>query len=173
VMESTLNVQGGGPLTAEMAATVAASGRGRGGPGGGRGGAGGPGAPAGVEMGDAPGGAGGGRGRGNGAAGRGQGAPGDAAGGRGGRGGGRGAGSPNGWRVRQVPLGTGMDDLPQFAAVLKEINFHGPIEVQAEYPNGGAESAQDKITLPREQVLGAMKRDRLALCQAFAASGLL
>jgi len=33
-----------------------------------------------------------------------------------------------------VPLGTGMDDLPQFGAILKEIGFSGPIEVQAEYP---------------------------------------
>jgi len=99
-------------------------------------------------------------------------------GGRGGPGGpGRGgpvaaAGFPN-WRVRQVPLGTGMDDLKQFGAILKEIDFNGPTEVQAEYPNGGAQNAQDKITLPREQVLGAMKRDLLALREAFAPSGLL
>jgi hypothetical protein len=66
-----------------------------------------------------------------------------------------------------------MVDLKQFAGVLKEISFSGPIEVQAEYPNGGAQNAQDKITLPRAQVLGAMKRDLLALREAFAPSGLL
>ncbi len=66
-----------------------------------------------------------------------------------------------------------MDDLPQVANVLKEIGFAGPVEIQAEYPNGGAENAQDKITLPREQVLGAMKRDLLALRMAFGPSGLL
>jgi sugar phosphate isomerase/epimerase len=75
--------------------------------------------------------------------------------------------------VRQVPLGTGMIDLAQVAAILKEINFSGPIEVQAEYPNGGAENAQDKITLPKAMVLGAMKRDLLALKMAFGPSGLL
>ena len=32
---------------------------------------------------------------------------------------------------------------------------------------------KDKITLPRETVLGAMKRDRLTLVAGFAASGLL
>jgi sugar phosphate isomerase/epimerase len=80
---------------------------------------------------------------------------------------------PNGWRVRQVALGSGMDNLPELANVLKEISFSGPLEIQAEYPNGGAESAQDKITLPREQVLGALKRDLLALRAAFAPSGLL
>jgi hypothetical protein len=66
-----------------------------------------------------------------------------------------------------------MDNLPMLASLLKEIAFSGPIEVQAEYPNGGAENAQDKITLPRAMVLGAMKRDRLALKAAFAQSGLL
>jgi sugar phosphate isomerase/epimerase len=154
VFEPTLAVNGGGPMTAEIAAAVAASGRrGPGGPGGagGRGGAG----------------AGGGR----------SGAPGnppaaDAGAGRGSGRGGRGGGTP-GWRVRQTPLGTGMIDLAQVAAVLKEINFSGPIEIQAEYPNGGAESAQDKITLPREMVLGAMKRDLLALKMAFGPAGLL
>ena len=88
--------------------------------------------------------------------------------------GGRGGiGMPVGWRVRQVPLGQGLDNLPALGAVLSEIGFAGPLEIQAEYPNGGAESAQDKITLPREQVLGAMKRDLAALRSAFRASGLL
>ena len=78
---------------------------------------------------------------------------------------------PNGWRIRQVPLGEGMVNLPELAAILKEIGFSGPLEIQAEYPNGGAESAQDKITLPREQVLGAMKRDLIVLRTAFGLSG--
>ncbi len=102
-----------------------------------------------------------------------------AAAGRGaGRAAGAGAGAPaatggNGWRTRTVPLGTGLVNLPQVAAVLKEINFSGPLEVQAEYPNGGAENAQDTITLPRAEVLGAMKRDLVVLRRDFAASGLL
>ncbi len=160
VFERNLEVNGGGPYTPEMAERAAAAGGGRGG---------------------GPGGGGGGRGRGQGGpggAGAGPGAP-DAAGR-----GGRGRGGPGGggavaaaafpaWRVRQVPLGTGMDDLKQVGAILKEIDFSGPIEVQAEYPNGGAQNAQDKITLPRAQVLGAMKRDLLALREAFAPSGLL
>lgn len=79
----------------------------------------------------------------------------------------------NGWRTRTVPLGTGLVDLPRLATALKDINFAGPIEIQAEYPNGGAESAKDAITLPRIQVLGAMKRDLLTLRRGFAASGLL
>jgi len=75
------------------------------------------------------------------------------------------------WRVRYVPLGDGMVQLPQLAAALKQINFAGPIEIQAEYPNGGAENAQDHITLPREQVLGAMKKDQEVLRAALAKVG--
>jgi sugar phosphate isomerase/epimerase len=161
VMERNLEVSGGGPYTPEMAAAAAARGGGRGpGAGGDFGGPGGPGGPGGGGRG-----AGGGQGRG-------------AAPGSGGRGAGGGGGAVAGasfpaWRVRQVPLGTGMDDLKQFGAILKEINFSGPIEVQAEYPNGGANNAQDKLTLPRAQVLGAMKRDLIALREALAPSGLL
>jgi sugar phosphate isomerase/epimerase len=96
---------------------------------------------------------------------------------RGGRGGADGPGTTwaagNGWRTRSVPLGMGMVNLPQLAAALNDIHFSGPIEIQAEYPNGGADSALDYISLPREQVLGAMKRDLLTLRRGFSASGLL
>ena len=60
-----------------------------------------------------------------------------------------------------------MVNLPQIAAALKDIHFAGPIEIQAEYPNGGADNAQDYLTLPRAQVLGAMKRDLLTLRRGF------
>ncbi len=105
--------------------------------------------------------------------GRGPGGPGGP-GGRGaaatGRGGG---GQPLPWRSRAVPLGEGLNNLPLLASILKEIQFDGPVEIQSEYPNGGAENAQDKITMPRDMVLGAMKRDRLTLKAGFAASGLI
>ena len=84
-----------------------------------------------------------------------------------------GGGQPNPWRVKYVPLGEGNINLPRLAAILKEINFAGPIEVQAEYPNGGSENAMDKITLPRAIVLGNLKHDRLTLKAGFTASGLL
>ena len=76
--------------------------------------------------------------------------------------------SSSGWRTRSVPLGTGLVNLTRVAAALKDIGFAGPIEIQAEYPNGGADNAQDYITLPREQVLGAMKRDLETLRRGFA-----
>jgi hypothetical protein len=67
----------------------------------------------------------------------------------------------------------GLVDLPAVAQVMKEINFQGPVEIQAEYPNGGAGNGRDKITLPREQVLGAMKRDLLTLRAVLGPAGLI
>lgn len=87
-----------------------------------------------------------------------------------GRGGG---GQPNPWRSYPVPLGMGMVDLPQVAQILKDVGFQGPVEIQAEYPNGGADGGQDKITLPRALVLGAMKRDLLTLRAVLAPTGLI
>ncbi len=84
-----------------------------------------------------------------------------------------GGGQPLPWRIRQVPLGTGQVNLPMLAQVLKEINFNGPVEIQAEYPNGGANNAGSTITLPRAQVLGNMKRDLLTLKAAFGPEGLI
>jgi hypothetical protein len=106
-------------------------------------------------------------------------------GGRGGRGGGGAAGAAGmprplateifarggGWTAPYVPMGTGTVDLFGYAKVLRDIGFDGPSELVAAYPNGGAEAGADKITLPREMVLGSMKRDILTLRAAVAQSG--
>jgi sugar phosphate isomerase/epimerase len=155
VLENTLVVPEGGPFTGSPAPA--------GGRGGGRGRGGAPGASGAAGASGGRGGRGGGQPAGFG------GPPG---GGRGG-GGTSGNATPATWRERQVLLGTGMDNLPEVADVLKEIAFAGPVQVRTEYPNGGAESGQDKITLPRAWVLGAMKRDLLNLKSMWAASGLL
>ena len=74
------------------------------------------------------------------------------------------------WASPYVPMGTGLVDLFRYATVLRDIGFDGPMELEAEYPLGGAESAADKITLPREQVLGNLKRDVLTIRAAFQQS---
>ena len=198
VVEENLGLSGGGPYAGQQLGGFGGAAGGRGGrgaaPGGAPGPAGGPGAVPGgappnaaapnaapqgaaapavsaggepAPAGGAPGGGRGGRGRG------GAGGPGGPGGGRGAAGGRGGGGETNPWRARAVPLGDGLANLPLLAATLKQINFSGPVEIQAEYPNGGADNAQDKITLPREQVLGAMKRDRLVLRAALVQAGLI
>jgi sugar phosphate isomerase/epimerase len=77
--------------------------------------------------------------------------------GRGGRGGG---GSPNGFSSRQVPVGTGVLNLPVICQALKEINFQGPIECQPEWPElGGPNQGLDKLSIPRAEVIRLLKRD--------------
>jgi hypothetical protein len=68
-------------------------------------------------------------------------------------------------------MGTGLVDIFRYANVLRDIGFDGPMELQAEYPNGGAQSGADKLTLPREMVLGSMKRDILTIRAALQQSG--
>lgn len=67
-------------------------------------------------------------------------------------------------------MGTGLVDLFRYAAALRDINFDGPMELEAEYPNGGSENGLDKITLPRAQVIGNLKRDMLTIRAAFEQS---
>jgi sugar phosphate isomerase/epimerase len=160
-----------GPVDAAAAAAAAPAG-GRGGRGG-RGGApagapagapgaapAGRGAPGGLGEGDAPA-AGRGRGRGRGGAPREFPLP--LAGTTFARGG--------GWTSPFVPMGTGLVDIFRYARVLRDLEFTGPMELQAEYPNGGAQSGADKITLPREMVIGNLKRDVLTIRAALQQSG--
>ena len=80
---------------------------------------------------------------------------------------------PNGthWHSPQVPMGTGLVDIFRYANVMRDIAFNGPMELQAEYPNGGSESGSDKLTLPRAMVLGNLKRDVLTNRAALQQSG--
>jgi sugar phosphate isomerase/epimerase len=75
------------------------------------------------------------------------------------------------WRTEWVPLGEGLVQLDQFAAILKEIKFSGPIENQPEYPDGVGGETQIKI--PRERVLAALKKDQEVLRKSLASAGLV
>lgn len=158
----------GGPFPGPRDQVAAGAGRGgRGGRGqvaGGRGGAAAGGGPPGAGRGEPPG----------------EPIPGGR-GGRGGRGGGRRefplplAGSTfargGGWSSPHVPMGTGLVDIFRYATVMRDIGFDGPMELQAEYPNGGVERGSDTLTLPRVMVLGSLKRDVLTIRAALQQSG--
>jgi sugar phosphate isomerase/epimerase len=75
------------------------------------------------------------------------------------------------WRTEWVPLGEGLVQLDQFAAILKEIRFSGPIENQPEYPDGVGGETQIKI--PPERVLAALKKDQEVLRKSLAGVGLV
>jgi sugar phosphate isomerase/epimerase len=63
------------------------------------------------------------------------------------------------WREQWKPIGEGMVRFPQFFAMVAEAGFSGPLQIHYEYPLGGANGGSRKITLPREEVFGAMKKD--------------
>jgi sugar phosphate isomerase/epimerase len=73
------------------------------------------------------------------------------------------------WTAKYVPLGEGEAELPDLISILREIKFAGPIEIQAEYENGGAQDAADKLTWPRKRVLENMARDLRVYRRALAA----
>jgi len=65
-----------------------------------------------------------------------------------------------------------MVDLNLAARYLKLINFDGPTECQPEWTGlGGAENGRDTLTLPRETVIGLLKRDYDTVHAALAAAG--
>jgi hypothetical protein len=81
-------------------------------------------------------------------------------------------GRGNGWSAAPVEMGTGIVDIYRTAAVLRDIGFNGPTELQSDYAGlGGAETGATKITLPRLWVLGLMKREVLTIRKAFQNSG--
>jgi hypothetical protein len=80
-----------------------------------------------------------------------------------------------GWSAPNVAMGTGVVHVPRVAALLAEIGFNGPSELQSEYAGiGGAEGGADKINRPRQWVLGMLKRDVITIRKSFemANSGL-
>ena len=76
-----------------------------------------------------------------------------------------------GWSSEETAIGTGVVDLFRYGEVLGEIGFNGIMDLQAEYPLGGAERGRAELTLPRKLVLGALKRDVLTVRTALAQSG--
>ncbi len=76
-----------------------------------------------------------------------------------------------GWRSEETALGTGVVDFFRYGEVLAETGFNGIMDLQAEYPLGGAERGRVELTLPRRLVLGALKRDVLTVRAALSQSG--
>jgi sugar phosphate isomerase/epimerase len=65
----------------------------------------------------------------------------------------------NGWQEQWVPLGEGMVRFPEFFSMVAASGFHGPLQLHFEYPLGDANNGKRDITIPREEVYAAMKRD--------------
>jgi sugar phosphate isomerase/epimerase len=63
------------------------------------------------------------------------------------------------WREKWCPIGEGMVKLDQFFGMVQATDFDGPLQVHYEYPLGGADKGLRSVTIPREEVFAAMKKD--------------
>ncbi|HEY5822869.1 MAG TPA: sugar phosphate isomerase/epimerase family protein [Cyclobacteriaceae bacterium] len=78
-----------------------------------------------------------------------------------------------GWKAEVVPLGEGMIDYKKYFKLVKEYNIQGPFSIHYEYPLGGAENGAKSITIPKEEVLAAMKKDVVTLKRMLAEAGIV
>ncbi len=63
------------------------------------------------------------------------------------------------WRVLNVPIGEGMVDFDAYFKWLKKHQINVPVSLHCEYDLGGAEHGKREISIPRETVMAAMKKD--------------
>jgi hypothetical protein len=53
-----------------------------------------------------------------------------------------------------------MVNFPGFFDIVKKNGFSGPVQLHFEYPGlGGAENGKKNLTIPRQEVIDAMRRD--------------
>lgn len=70
-----------------------------------------------------------------------------------------------GWRAETVPLGEGMVDFKKFFSLLKQHQIQGSFSLHFEYPLGGAENGAKSVTISKEEIFAAMKKDLAMLRQ--------
>lgn len=63
------------------------------------------------------------------------------------------------WVVEDVPLGEGMVDFKTYFLLLKQYQIQVPVSLHFEYPLGGAEHGVTKISIDKQGIFAAMKRD--------------
>jgi sugar phosphate isomerase/epimerase len=69
-------------------------------------------------------------------------------------------GIQNAWVPHWCPTGEGMVNFSGFFAIVKAGGtFSGPVQLHFEYPLGGAENGKKTLTIPKQEVINAMRRD--------------
>jgi L-ribulose-5-phosphate 3-epimerase len=63
------------------------------------------------------------------------------------------------WSAESVPLGDGAVDFDSYFSLLKKINVNCPLSVHYEYPLGTADQGGRTLTVKKDVVLRAMKKD--------------
>lgn len=76
------------------------------------------------------------------------------------------------WVMELIPLGEGMVDFKKFLGLIKSLNITGPFSMHFEYPLGGAEHGAKTLTVDKEVVINAMKRDLTKLKAMLSITGI-
>jgi len=63
------------------------------------------------------------------------------------------------WQPENCPLGEGMVDFPRYFKMLKQAGITSLTCLHLEYPLGGAESGERRLTDDKQQVIDAMRKD--------------
>jgi len=63
------------------------------------------------------------------------------------------------WKLVNTPMGEGMVDFHRYFGMLKESGMNYPVSLHCEYDLGGAEKGKREPTMPREQILAAIRQD--------------
>ena len=64
------------------------------------------------------------------------------------------------WVPHWCPMGEGMVNFPGFFAIVKANGFSGPVQLHFEYSGlGGAENGNKTLTIPKQELIAAMRRD--------------
>jgi sugar phosphate isomerase/epimerase len=63
------------------------------------------------------------------------------------------------WVVQDTPLGQGMVDFATYFKLLKRYQVNVPVSLHFEYPLGGAEHGNTKLSVDKKVVFDAMKKD--------------
>ena len=77
------------------------------------------------------------------------------------------------WTTGVVPLGEGMVDFKKYFGLLKQFKISCPVSIHFEYPLGGAEKGNKIITMEREEILSALRKDLITLKRMFKEASLI
>ena len=63
------------------------------------------------------------------------------------------------WKLVSTPIGQGMVDFKRYFRMLKDAGMNYPVSLHCEYDLGGAEKGKKAPTMPKEEILAAIKKD--------------
>jgi sugar phosphate isomerase/epimerase len=63
------------------------------------------------------------------------------------------------WQPENCPLGEGMVDFPRYFKMLKQAGITAPFSLHLEYDLGGAERGAQRLTVDKQRVIDAMRKD--------------